>query len=222
MTSLGSLVRTRQPFERDDVTTRSCARYRCMDRECELELVKRLKAGDAGAFDAVHDEFNGRLYTFLARLMRSRERAEDLLEETWLRLVTHAARLQPDTRLGPWLFTVARNLYVSHCRSRMLEEAYVNDGIGLWPPAPSSSPFEETAANELEARVETALASLRPMYREALLLVAVEGLEPSEAAEICGISATTMRQRLKRARDLLARRLGNTRRAPALLHEEKA
>jgi RNA polymerase sigma factor (sigma-70 family) len=193
-----------------------------MDRECELELVKRLKAGDAGAFDAVHDEFNGRLYTFLARLMRSRERAEDLLEETWLRLVTHAARLQPDTRLGPWLFTVARNLYVSHCRSRMLEEAYVNDGIGLWPPAPSSSPFEETAANELEARIETALASLRPMYREALLLVAVEGLEPSEAAEICGINATTMRQRLKRARDLLARRLGSTRRAPALLHEEKA
>jgi RNA polymerase sigma-70 factor (ECF subfamily) len=190
-----------------------------MDRECELELVKRLRAGDAGAFDAVHDEFNGRLYTFLARLMRSRERAEDLLEETWLRLVTHAARLQPDTRIGPWLFTVARNLYVSHCRARMLEEAYVNDGIALWPPAPQSSPFDETAANELEARIETALARLTPMYREALLLVAVEGLEPSEAAEICGVSATTMRQRLKRARDLLARRVEKS--GTPLPHEAK-
>jgi RNA polymerase sigma-70 factor (ECF subfamily) len=190
-----------------------------MDRESELELVGRLKAGDTAAFDVVYDEFNARLFNFLARLMRSRERAEDLLEETWLRLVTHAARLQPDTRLGPWLFTVARNLYVSHCRSRMLEEAAAGDGVGLWPPAPAASPFEETAANELEARVEIALASLPPIYRETLLLVAVEGLEPSEAAEICGVSAATLRQRLKRARDLLARRLENRPKAPALLHE---
>ena len=201
------------------VTAYAAARYSCMDRGCELELVRRLKAGDTAAFDAVYDEFNARLFNFLARLMRSRERAEDLLEETWLRLVTHAARLQPDTRLGPWLFTVARNLYVSHCRSRMLEEASVADGVGLWPPAPAASPFEETAANELEARVEIALASLPPIYRETLLLVAVEGLEPSEAAEICGISAATLRQRLKRARDLLARRLEDHPNAPALLHE---
>jgi RNA polymerase sigma-70 factor, ECF subfamily len=202
------------------VTPLAAARYSCMDRESELALVARLKAGEAAAFDRVYDEFNGRLFTFLARLIRSRERAEDLVEETWLRLVTHAGRLQPDTRLGPWLFTVARNLYVSHCRSRMLEEAYLGDGIGLWPPVPASSPFEETAANELEARIEAALASLRPIYREALLLVAVEGLEPSEAAAICGVSAATLRQRLKRARDLVARRLDGHP-TPALLHEVK-
>jgi RNA polymerase sigma-70 factor (ECF subfamily) len=99
----------------------------------------------------------------------------------------------------------------------MLEEAYVADGIGLWPPAPASSPFEETAASELEGRIETALASLRPMYREALLLVGVEGLEPSEAAQICGVSAATLRQRLKRARDLLAKRLEGHPNASALL-----
>jgi len=202
------------------VTAIAPVRYSCMDRECELELVRRLKTGDTAAFDVVYDEFNARLFTFLARLIRSRERAEDLLEETWLRLVTHAGRLQPDTRLAPWLFTVARNLYVSHCRSRMLEEAHV-DGIGLWPPVPASSPFEQTAANELEVRIETALAGLRPIYREALLLVAVEGLAPSEAAEICGVSAATLRQRLKRARDLLARQLENPPNAPVLLHEVK-
>ena len=190
-----------------------------MDRGCELELVRRLKTGDHTAFDVVYDEFNARLFNFLARLMRSRDRAEDLLEETWLRLVTHAERLQPDTRLGPWLFTVARNLYVSHCRSRMLEESYVGDGVGLWPAAPSTSPFEETAASQLEGRVETALASLPPIYREVLLLVALEGLEPSEAAEICGVNAATMRQRLKRARELLARRLETNQNAAAVLRE---
>ena len=199
------------------VTAGAPARYSCMDRGCELELVRRLKHGDTAAFDVVYDEFNARLFNFLARLSRSRDRAEDLLEETWLRLVTNAGRLQPDTRLGPWLFTVARNLYVSHCRSRMLEESNVGDGIGLWPTAHSISPFDQTAANQLEERIETALASLPPTYREVLLLVAIEGLEPSEAAQICGVSGATMRQRLKRARDLLARRLADRR--LGLLHE---
>ena len=201
------------------VTAVAPARYSCMDRESELELVRRLKAGDTAAFDVVYDEFNARLFNFLARLMRSRDRAEDLLEETWLRLVANAERLQPDTRLGPWLFTVARNLYVSYCRSRMLEESYGADGLGLWPAAHSTSPFEQTAVNEFAGRVEAALASLPPMYREVLLLVAIEGLEPSEAADVCGVSAATMRQRLKRARDLLARRLETTQNAAVVLRE---
>jgi RNA polymerase sigma-70 factor, ECF subfamily len=192
-----------------------------VERESELELIVRLKAGDTAAFDAIYDAFNTRLFNFLARLTRNRQQAEDLLEETWLRLVTHAGRLQPDTRLGPWLFTVARNLYVSHCRSRMLEEAYAADGIGLWPPASAASPFEQAAANQLEARIEAALARLRPMYREAVLLVVVEGLEPAEAAEICGVSAVAMRQRLKRARDLLAQWIDVDRARPAVLREVK-
>lgn len=191
-----------------------------MDRETELDLVGRLRAGDSAAFDAVHDEFNARLFTFLARLMRSRTRAEDLLEETWLRLVQHADRLQPDTRLGAWLFTVARNLHVSYCRSLALEEIYPGDGLGLFVPAVTSSPFEETAASELEARLEAALATLPATYREVLLLVAVEGMEPSEAAKVCGINAVALRQRLKRARDMLARRLDGGRAAtPAVLRE---
>ncbi|HVQ14883.1 MAG TPA: RNA polymerase sigma factor [Vicinamibacterales bacterium] len=188
------------------VTTPVTRRYSGMDRESELDLVRRLRDGDAQAFDVVYETFNGRLFTFLARLMRSRARAEDLLEETWLRLVAHADRLHPDTRLGPWLFTVARNLHASYWRSLMLEEACA-DGPGLWPVASARSPFEETAANELERRVEAALAALPVSHREVLLLIAVEGLDQSEAANICGISATAFRQRLKRARDLLAKRL---------------
>ena len=73
-----------------------------MDRDSELALVGRLRAGDPDAFDAIHDCYNTRLFNFLARLSRRREVAEDLLEETWLRLVARAAHLQADTRLGPW------------------------------------------------------------------------------------------------------------------------
>jgi RNA polymerase sigma-70 factor (ECF subfamily) len=178
-----------------------------VDRETELALVARLRAGDADAFDLVHAEFNGRLLAFLARLARSRDIAEDLLEETWLRLVEHAYRLHDDTRLAPWLFTVARNLYVSYCRSRMLEQANAPDLIDLWPNGLQKSPYEEAAANEFERRLEAALAGLPVRYREVLLLVGIEGLRPAEAARVCGISAEALRQRLSRARTLLERRL---------------
>ena len=179
-----------------------------MDRETELQLVVRLRAGDPAAFDVVHSAFNGRLYNFLARLSNRRDVAEDLLEETWLRLVKHAGRLRPDTRLGPWLFTVARHVHASYCRSRLLEDAHAAGLMGLWPHGPPGpSPFEVVEASETERRLATALASLPLAYREALLLVGVEGLRHSEAAEICGVTAAAMRQRVSRARALLARRL---------------
>jgi RNA polymerase sigma-70 factor (ECF subfamily) len=182
-----------------------------MDRDSELALVARLRRGDAGAFDVVHEAFNARLFGFLARLARSGDVAEDLLEETWLRLVEHADRLREDTRLGPWLFTVARNLYVSYCRSRMLEDAHAADSVGLWPSIPRLSPFEETAVHELERRLEAALATMPLIYREVLLLVAVEGLRPSEAAAVCGISPEALRQRLSRGRTLLEQKMSETR-----------
>ncbi len=176
-----------------------------MDRQSELALVGRLRAGDMQAFDEVYDAFRARVFAFLVRLARRRDLAEDLLEEVWLRLVTHVRRLEPDTRLAPWLFTVARNLYWSYCRSRLLEQEAGASLIGLWPvPKPQPSPYEETAANEVAARVERALASLPPLYREVLLLVAGEELTPAEAARACGISPEALRKRLSRARARLA------------------
>jgi RNA polymerase sigma factor (sigma-70 family) len=179
-----------------------------MDRDTELALVARLRAGDAAAFDSVHAAFNTRLFNFLARLSQRRDVAEDLLEETWLRLVARATSLRPDTRLAPWLFTVARNLYASYCRARLVETSHAAALIALWPSvAPPPSPFEEFALNETARRIETALATLPVASREALLLVAAEGQSAEEASEVCGISPEAMRQRVSRARALLGRRL---------------
>jgi RNA polymerase sigma-70 factor (ECF subfamily) len=177
-------------------------------REIELDLVARLRASDSEAFDAVHATFNGRLFNFLARLSRRRDVAEDLLEETWLRVVDKAPQLRPDTRLGPFLFTVARNLYVSYCRSRALEESLGADMIGLWPlGTPRPSPFDATVANETGQQLEIALAALPALYREALLLVAFDDLRPVDAALVCGITPDAMRQRLSRARAMLAKKI---------------
>ena len=179
-----------------------------MDPGTESALLERLRDGDVLAFDAIHTAFNRRLFTFLLRLSRRRDVAEDLLEETWLRMVKHAPRLRPDTHLGPWLFNVARNLYVSYVRARLLEESAAASLMALWPSMPErASPFEEAAASELERRVERALAALPATSREILLLIAVAGLDHSEAADVCGITPEAVRQRLSRARTQLARAL---------------
>jgi RNA polymerase sigma-70 factor (ECF subfamily) len=182
-----------------------------MDRDSELQLVGRLRSGDPAAFDAVHAAFNGRLFNFLARLSNRRDVAEDLLEETWLRLVKHARRLHPDTRLGPWLFTVARHLHASYCRSRLLEDSHACGLFGLWPHGrPGPTPLEVAEANETERRLAAALALLPLAYREAIVLVVIEGLRHSEAADVCGVTTEAMRQRVSRARALLARHLTDT------------
>jgi RNA polymerase sigma-70 factor (ECF subfamily) len=182
-----------------------------MDRDHEQRLVCRLRDGDPRAFDEIHAAFNHRLFNFLFRLSNRREVAEDLLEETWLRLVRHARRLRADTQLGPWLFTVARNLHISYCRSRLIEDSHMDGLSGLWPSGSSApSPLEAAEMREAQRHVAAALASLPATYREALILTTLEGLRPAEAATICGISGEAMRQRLSRARALLARRLAQT------------
>lgn len=192
-----------------------------MTSDHDAALVERIRQGDAGAFDEVHEAFNARLFTFLVRLSRRRDVAEDLLEETWLRLVKHASRLDPDTRLGAWLFTVARNLHVSYRRSRVLEDAAAESLLTLWPAGiPTASPFEETAASELDRRIERALAAMPTASREVLLLVGVAGLDHAEAADVCGVTPQALRQRLHRAREALAKALAEDR-LPARLPIEE-
>jgi RNA polymerase sigma-70 factor (ECF subfamily) len=176
-----------------------------VEREIELRLVARLKAGDAAAFEAIYEAFRPRLFSFLARLARRRDVAEDLLEEAWLRLAARASDLTDDTRLGPWLFTVARNLFASWCRHRAVDEGRIFDLVLSWPGAlPRESPFEAAARGETERRLEAALARMPSRDREVLLLVAGEELSPSEAAAVLGLAPEALRKRLQRARERLA------------------
>lgn len=176
-----------------------------MERETELRLVARLKAGDAEAFEATYDTFRARLFSFLVRLSRRRDVAEDLLEETWLRLVASASRLADDTRLGAWLFTVARNLFAGWCRHRAVDFERLSELTPSWPAtAPGETPFEAAACTETERRLEMALARLPLRDREVLLLVGAEDFTPSEAAALLGLAPEVVRKRLQRARGRLA------------------
>jgi RNA polymerase sigma-70 factor (ECF subfamily) len=168
----------------------------------EADLVARLRRGDVAAFDEAFALHRPRVYSFLVRLSRRRDLAEDLLQETFVRLARHAVRLAPDTRLASWLFRVARNLWVSHCRSAAVSGA-LEDALAQGEAPAGPTPFEELAATELQRRLERAIASLAPTYREVILLVAVSGLAPAEAATVLDITPEALRQRLARARGLL-------------------
>ena len=101
---------------------------------------------------------------------------------------------------------MARNLHTSWCRHRALDDERISDLTPSWPgQAPGETPFEAAARSETERRLEVALARLPLRDREVLLLVATEGLTPSEAAAALGLTPEVLRKRLQRARDWLLR-----------------
>jgi RNA polymerase sigma-70 factor (ECF subfamily) len=173
----------------------------------EAELVRRLRQGEAAAFDEAYARFHAPLYAFLARLLGRRDLAEDLAQETWIRLATHASGLRPDTRLGAWLYTVARNLTLSFRRW----SAFTGRRLAILHRRPvegGDSPFDLASASETHRRLEAALASLPEKYREVLLLVGVQGLPREDAAAILGLRPDALRQRLLRARAMIEEHLG--------------
>lgn len=175
----------------------------------DAELIRRLRAGDAGAFDAAYDRYAARLYRFLCRLCRSRDAAEDVLQETWLTLATRAHELAADTDLAAWLFTVAHNGWISRARHEgRLVELPATDERAAREPGPEARTLLASSVRALER----ALAALRESDREILLLVGVEEIGHSAAAAVLGVSDVVFRQRLHRAR---ARLVTELERAPA-------
>jgi RNA polymerase sigma-70 factor (ECF subfamily) len=169
----------------------------------EAETVAGLRRGDEACFAAVYERFRGPLYGFLRRAVRRDDVAEDLFQETWMALARAAPGLRPDTDLAAWLFTVARNAFRSHVRWARLDlsrwVAFCDDVC----PTPAPGPEAVAARSRLVSAVEEALTRLPAAHREVLLLVAVEGLDQSQVAQVLGISYPALRQRLARARAAL-------------------
>lgn len=165
-------------------------------------LVGLLK-GDPASFDAVFAAYRARVFGYLARMTGRRDLAEDLTQEVFLRLARSARKLRPDTRLRGWLFTVAHNVLVSNARAAKVTAALASE-LADRPDASGPTPFEAVADSATQLRVERALASLPAGYREVILLVAIEGLPAADAGAALGLTAEAVRQRLSRARAMLA------------------
>lgn len=158
-------------------------------------------------FDRTYAEMHPRILGFLLRLTGRRDTAEDLAQETWLKFAKAAPTLPADTNAPAYLFTIARNAFVSHRRWAMLDLSRIvmlgYETIGQAAAAPDEEHDRARAVQVLEA----ALARLPLASREVLLLVGVEGLEQEEVAKILGISYDALRKRLSRARTELAAKM---------------
>ena len=159
----------------------------------------RLRRGDRAAFRELYARFAQPTFRFLVRLTGGREAAEDLHQETWLRVARHHGRLRPESDLAAWIFAIARNTFVSsRRRAEPLDRA--RDTAPSELVGGATPPDADPGCHDLER----ALAELPDVHREILLLVGVEGLEIAQAATVLELRADAVRQRLLRARAALA------------------
>jgi RNA polymerase sigma-70 factor (ECF subfamily) len=145
------------------------------------------------------------LRAFAISLTNDPVRADDLVQDTILRAWANIARFQPGTNLHAWLFTILRNLFHSEYRKRKRE---VEDVDGSYAARLRTLPDQHDHLDFEDFRV--ALAKLSVDQREALLLVAAQGLSYEAAAEICGVAVGTIKSRVNRARIRLAELLNIT------------
>ncbi|HEX9295806.1 MAG TPA: sigma-70 family RNA polymerase sigma factor [Polyangiaceae bacterium] len=175
----------------------------------DRDLVTRLRAGQPSAIEELYEEYRKPIFGFLARLARDRPLAEDLFQNTWLKVSRSAHRIREDTELKAWLFTVARNEFRSYRRWQMIDLSSLLS-VG-------AHRAETTCECDELAGLERALGELGASDREVLLLVSVEGLAPQQAAAVLGISHAALRQRLARARARLKSALSKLERTTGVL-----
>ena len=144
-----------------------------------------------------------RLVRYLLYLTGRREYAEDLAQETWIRVLQRGSQYNGRQRFDPWLFAIARNLAIDYLRKKQktVEAASLpDDGEEILLVSSSGpSPFEAVARSEDAMRLTGQLQILPPLYREALLLRFQEDLSLAEMAQVLGAPTTTVTSRIYRA-----------------------
>jgi RNA polymerase sigma-70 factor (ECF subfamily) len=140
-----------------------------------------------------------RLRAFAVSLTASTDRADDLVQETMLRALSHIDQFRPGTNLRAWLFTILRNQFNSEYRQRRW---IAEDPNGIYVDALKTVPEQGSWLEFQELRA--ALAKLSPEQREAVILVGGSGMTYEEAAEICGCAIGTIKSRVNRGRSRLA------------------
>lgn len=177
-------------------------------------LVGRCLEGDERAYRLIVERYQARVFSLAWRMVRQREDAEDLTQETFVRMFRAAARYDPTRPFAAWLFTIASRLCIDHIRRRRLPS------ISLSMSEPGSSeerqmdiedpglqPDDVTSRNEEERRTQDLIDSLPPHYRIVVMLRHQEDLSYDEIAAALDMPLGTVKARIHRARALLRGRI---------------
>lgn len=171
------------------------------------ELIARGAGGDEGAFRELVERWQTPVFRFLERMLGSREDAQDLAQETFLRMCVNARRYRPEGRFQSWLFRIAGNLARSQLRRRKILR-----WVAFEPAVHEPASSERSAQESLERRVEDAgvrdaILVLPDRQREALLLRTFEEMSYQEIADAMNTSVGAVESLLHRATTALRREL---------------
>ncbi len=172
------------------------------------ELVERTRRGDRQAFDALVRRYLRPALAVGLEISSSREDAEDLVQEAFLKALRHLDRFDARRPFGPWFFTILRNLgrSVGTAASRWVLASLPDD-----LPAEDADPLTETERAELKGAIAVAMERLSDMQQTCFRLCDIEGFRGPEVGEMLGVSEATVRTHLYRARQVLRESLGSHR-----------
>ncbi len=179
-----------------------------MDRQ-GAEIVRGLRRRDPDLLDELIEQFQSRLLRYLLYLTGNRALAEDLFQETWIRVLERGGQYNGQTRFETWLFAVARHLVIDFYRRRTpvsLDTLTGEDGTeSTWelPDEHGPSPFDMLSGREDAERIGSALQRLPAIYREVLVLRFQEDMKLEEIASVTGAPLSTVKSRLHRGLEAL-------------------
>lgn len=195
----------------DSMSTR--AHYFMIGMESEPGAIARgLRRRDPNLLDRLIEQFQHRLLRYLVYLVGNRELAEDLFQETWIRVLERGHQYDGKHQFSTWLYAVARNLAIDYLRKRnpvsldgLMEQ---DDEFRSVEPADTRPLVLEVMAERQQlARISQALGSIPAEYREAVVLRFQDGLALEEIATVTGAPLGTVKSRLYRGINMLMERL---------------
>jgi RNA polymerase sigma-70 factor, ECF subfamily len=180
------------------------------------ELVGSARRGEGEAIARLVDRYSSRLHRYLTRLVGEAALAEDLLQDTWLRVMDRLDRYDPARPFAVWLFRVAHNCAVDMLRKQSRQGVFAgprgdeeDESRDPFEQIPDSGPsaLEHLTREELQANVAAVFAGLPQHYREVLTLRFHEDMRLEEIAQVLGAPLSTVKTRVQRGLELLRCRI---------------
>ncbi len=180
----------------------------------DQEIVVLARQGRETAFRELIGRYQRPVFSLIYRLVRDREKSEDLAQETFIKVLNALDRYDPSYKFSSWIFKIAHNTSLDHLRKKepdMLsldgsphaETASEIEASTVTAVSSEESPEEYASSRELGGHLEQAIAKLRPEYRTAVILCHVEGRPYEEIAEIMEVPLGTVKTYIHRARNEL-------------------
>ncbi len=188
----------------------------------DQDVVLEARAGRQAAYRELVRRYERPIFSLIYRMVRNREQAEDLSQETFVKALNAIESYRPEYKFSSWIFKIANNVSIDHLRRRELDTLSLDGSPhALTPEAIQASALQlgdrqETALEELEAKelggeIEVAIAALRPEYRSCILLRHVEGRPYEEIATMLDLPLGTVKTYIHRARGELRQSLAHLR-----------